>query len=258
MRFEIFAGVVLQVGVMLVGCRSTVEASARAPGVGEFQVKATVDRATTTVAGPAGVCVKITFLGEDGRPLGEATGTTPLTVTEAPGTTTIRVEPCPPSKLVLSGGRAPRRDLYGYMTLPSQLDFDRDHFLVASVSAYSTDEALGLYSALESSWTSLPPNPLVEAQAMVELEASGNELLITIAAPDDILRLDLAWNGQAYAQLADATLRQINGWHLATFRIPASDIHVPSAGAAQNEMSYVMDTASRTGLSFTASAVFTP
>jgi len=144
------------------------------------------------------------------------------------------------------------------LSIPGRLAQDHLRFLLATANGHSHGEAEQLFTHREQEWTTTPCSPLMTVDSMVELEPAGSDLLIHVVAQGQILRLDLQWNGNAYASLDNAALSEMNGWHVATFLVPAQDIEFPTTTSVENALHYELDTLQRSGLSFDASVVLEP
>jgi hypothetical protein len=236
-------------------CYSTVECSVEESPFGELKVTAT--SSTTSVSEPTGACVTVTFYDEDGHPISNTGGRVPFSVPTPPGTAGVRVEFCPLSQLVAARRRALRTSSFWFVSLPARLQ-DRLRFLAATAGGFSHHDAEGLFSRREREWTATPRSPLLTVDVMLEVQTFGSDLLLHITAQDAIQSLELQWNGAPYAGLDDATVSELNGWHTATFVIPAGDVEIPTTVSVENTLHYEMDTAGRSGLSFDASVVLDP
>jgi len=189
----------------------------------------------------ATTCYQLTFLDEDGEPVGSETTELPGTVSVPEGTTDVQIEETDCEEERTDGDRGTNAGKTRFLGRPWRfLGFPADPDIGAGTLLYSmTVRApdVGSARAIRDrvlAWGfagPLPPGVEIYHYSQTRLE--GTDVVFTAADDDAYESLVLALNANpAYATLADATLAQVNGWHLASLVVPQSAFdYDPTPGA---------------------------
>jgi len=248
---------ILLLGAGVASCRMRAELGPGVPLAGGSVLEGEIDPigGTGTIPPqeglPAGTCVKLTFFGAGGVPLGSTEVTAGESFEVPPGAEGGTVEPCDPPAEPEKKGKRKRRagtpvqfiaddpETFAFRYIPFGVTTGPSLFAEFVVTASSRAQAEPIRDEFVLGLLSEPPPAEVEPLGVVQVDyradGSVEVAMFSLEAPAS---LQFDWNGSSLFTLADAAVTADAGWYATRVVVPASLVESDWAGTSENALTY--------------------
>lgn len=249
--------------VVLAACSATFKGKAgdNVPLIGGSEIEFSVNIGNSTLKVPPqgdlkeGDCIKVTFLGADGKPIGSKEATVGKDTKAPDGTEDVEFSPCDPKpdkkdkSKSIDDSQIDLRVASGdhlYQQRPFNMADGHGRWIDYTVTASSREEADGIAAHFTANLRHRPRQVEVYTFADSKIRSDGS-VRFSILTQDKPLTLAFDWNGIPLYTLRDAHVCQVGSWYVTMVIVPADLVNVPIGGLfdTSNEVHYRLDTATR-------------